>query len=651
VQYLSWFDYVVIVAYFCTLVGLGLYLKRLASASIEDYFVGGRKLPWWALGISGMASYLDIAGTMIITSFLFMLGPRGLFVEFRGGAVLALCFMMLWSGKWHRRSQVLTAAEWMVFRFGDGPGGRFAQLAKVIGGIISTVGMLAYLIKAVGLFLSTFLPFSPLVCAIILVGIASIYTMVSGFYGVVFTDMFQSVVILIAVVTISAMAMMKVADVGSLSEVAVAVTGNEQWMSSVPHWKTEMPDGYEQYSSLFMFAFFYLMRNVFYGFGEGADPKWFGARSDAECSKMTFLWTWLMMFRWPMMMGFAVLGIFLVRDLFPDQQVLVDSAALIKAHYPEITQPDWAGVLSGIVNTPDQYPKELVEGLRNLHGEDWVNRVKLVSFYGNVNPERILPAVLLYSIPVGFRGLLLIALLAASMSTFDSTVNMTTGFWTRDIYQKYLRPKATTKELIYSSWIFIATLVVVAFVLAVWVKNINDIWGWIIMGLGGGMLVPTFVRLYWWRFNGSGFACGMAFGITGAVVQRLLFPETDERVQFLILTGVGFVGSVIGTYLSKPTDPEVLKNFYVKTRPFGLWGPLVHHLSDEQQTAMRAEHKRDLFAIPFALTWHITLFMLPMQFVIKEWRSFFITLVIFSTALTGLYFVWLRYQRDETYTS
>ena len=81
---------------------------------------------------------------------------------------------------------------------------------------------------------------------------------------------------------------------------AVSVTGNDLWMSSSLSWKTTMPDGYEQYSALMMFAFFYLMRNVFFGMGGGDDPKYFGARSDAECGKLTFMWTWLMMFRWPM---------------------------------------------------------------------------------------------------------------------------------------------------------------------------------------------------------------------------------------------------------------------------------------------------------------------------------------------------------------
>ena len=131
-KYLNHVDYVVIASYLAILIGLGLYLKKRASASLEDYFLGGRKLPWWALGTSGMASFLDVAGTMIITSFLFMLGPRGLYIAFRGGAVLVLVFMLLWTGKWYRRSGCMTGAEWQIFRFGSGPGAQFVRMVSAV---------------------------------------------------------------------------------------------------------------------------------------------------------------------------------------------------------------------------------------------------------------------------------------------------------------------------------------------------------------------------------------------------------------------------------------------------------------------------------------------------------------------------------------
>ena len=136
---LNVFDYTAIGIYFLILIAFGFILSRRAAKSLEDYFLGGRKLPWWALGMSGTASWFDITGTALIVSFLYMLGPRGIYIEFRGGACLVLGCMLVFTGKWHRRSGCITAAEWLPFRFGEGPGAQFARvlgaLATVAGGI------------------------------------------------------------------------------------------------------------------------------------------------------------------------------------------------------------------------------------------------------------------------------------------------------------------------------------------------------------------------------------------------------------------------------------------------------------------------------------------------------------------------------------
>ena len=97
-------DYILIAVYFSVLVGMGIYLQRKASASVEDYFIGGRKLPWWLLGVSGMAQFIDITGTALIISFLFMMGPKALLVELRGGMVIHMPIILLWAGKWRHHA-------------------------------------------------------------------------------------------------------------------------------------------------------------------------------------------------------------------------------------------------------------------------------------------------------------------------------------------------------------------------------------------------------------------------------------------------------------------------------------------------------------------------------------------------------------------
>lgn len=644
-DFLSRLDYAIIAVYLLCLVGLGFYLSRRASASLEDYFLGGRKLPWWALGVSGMASHLDVTGTMLIVSFLYMLGPRGLFIEFRGGAVLILVVMLLWAGKWHYRSRCMTGAEWMIFRFGTGAGGDFARIVTAVCAITGQVAGLAYLTKGIGLFLSTFLPFSPMECALILVCIASLYTMISGFYGVVYTDLFQSAIVLIAVVSVTLMAVFAIADYGgNIGELAQQVTGSSEWLSAVPHWQTSMPKGeeYQAYRYLAMFAFFYLVRNLLIGVTCGADPKFFGAPNERACGLLSFLWVWLISLRWPMMMGFAVLGIFLVQDLFPDQQVLSQAALLIQEHLGEIPKNLWDERVSAIIQSPADHSPQLIAGLREFLGEGWQAKLKLVSHDGAVNPERILPAVVLFKIPAGLRGLLLVALLAASMSTFDSGVNQSAAYFTRDLYQRYLRPNAGRRELLLSSYVYIVLLVAGGFGLAYGSKSINDIWDWIIMGLGGGMLVPSMLKFYWWRFNAGGLVVGSIVGLAAAVGQRLLLPELDSRLQFLSLAAIGLVASIAGTYLTRPTDPKTLANFYRITRPFGIWGPLRAESSPDLRADMAREHRNDLLALPFTLGWQITLFLLPMLLLIGNMPAFWLALLVFLLCLGGMYVFWYR---------
>ena len=635
-------DYSIILAYFAILIGIGSYFRKKAAASMEDYFLAGRKMPWWALGLSQMTFWFDMTGTMIIASFLFLLGPRGIYIEFRGGAGLVLIFLMLWAGKWHRRSGVITAAEWMIFRFGRDFWAHFARLMSVVSWVVINLALLAYSFKGAGLFLSMFLPFSPLVCSLIMMVVTGLYTIESGFYGVIFSDIFQSVCIWIGVGLIVVLAVTRIAGVGDLGALATSVTGNPDWLSALPQWKTQMPKGYEQYGFLFMMTLFYLGKTIIQGLGVGADPRFFGARSDRDCGRLSFLAGWTFMLRWPLMMSFVVLGLLLVKNFFPDQTVLVQAAALIKSHAGAVPQNEWPELLARIMNHPQAFSKELIGGLTQLLGSDWGSKLSLLSYYGTVDPERILPAVLLLNIPTGLRGLLLVAFLAAAMSTFNAIVNASTGFLTRDLYQGYIRPKAKNKELIYASYIFGALVMLVGFTMAYSTKNINDIWGWLTMGLVGGTMIPTVLRLYWWRFNGSGFALGTLIGLAAALLQRIIIPQMPEWQQLLFMVGAGLVGSIIATYIRPPTERNVLEHFYRTTKPFGLWGPLRRILGPEEGAAMSREHKYDLISLPFAFFWQLTMLMLPLFLIVKQFHASAVAASILAISLVGLYFFWYK---------
>ncbi len=650
-KYLSYPDCAIILAYFVILICIGRYLKKRASASLSDYFLGGRCIPWWLLGISGMAAWVDMTGTMIITSFLFMLGPRGLFVEFRGGAGLVLIFLLLWLGKWHRRSGCLTLAEWMTFRFGEGFGGKFAKIASAVSTIIFTIGLLSYSFVGAGLFLSMFLPYPPWVCSLILLIVTLFYTLEAGFYGVVIADVFQMAIIICVTIFVAIITIIKIHACPSLASIAVEVTGNTDWMNSLPNWHTNMPKGYESYSALTAVTIFYLAKTMIQGVGIGGDPKYFGARNDRECGLLSFLCGSLMSIRWFLMMGFVILGLFLIKDLFADQAVLAQAAILIKQHLGNLEQNQWAQTLSDIMNHTDKFSPALINGLQNLLGPDWAKKLSLLSFHGTVDSERILPAVMLFYIPTGIRGLFLVGLLAAAMSTFNAFINMTTGFFTNDIYKSCFRRAASNRELIYVSYIFGVVIVAISFIMAYSSKNINDIWSWLMMGLSGGLIAPLALRFYWWRFNGVGFAVSTCCGVIAAILQRWFLPNMPEWQQFIFITSLSFTAAIIGTYCGKPTDHKVLEEFYRKTRPFGFWRPFANLFNPRQLAVIKREHFYDIVALPFTFLWQVTILLAPMLLIIGAYRSFYITLGLLAVSLTGMYFFWYKHLPAENYES
>ena len=199
---MSILDYSIVIAYILGMVFIGLYFQRKASSGIDSYFLGERGLPWWALGASGMSSNLDVSGTMINTAFVFALGATGFFIEIRGGVTLIMAFLMIFQGKWNRRALVMTLAEWMHFRFGKDKQGDAARLIAAFSIILVTIAMITYFAIGSGKFIGEFLGIpsfwglsSEFWAATLMIVLAMIYTVASGLYGVVWTDVFQGILI------------------------------------------------------------------------------------------------------------------------------------------------------------------------------------------------------------------------------------------------------------------------------------------------------------------------------------------------------------------------------------------------------------------------------------------------------------------------
>jgi SSS family solute:Na+ symporter len=595
-------DYAIVVVYLTAMVTIGLLLQRRASSGIDSYFLGNRKLPWWVLGASGMASNLDVSGTMINTAWIFALGATGFFIEIRGGVTLIMAFLMIFMGKWNRRAEVMTLAEWMPFRFGKGKEGDIARLIAAISSIIVTIAMITYFAVGSGKFIGEFLGIpafwglsSEFWAATLMIVLAMIYTVASGLYGVVWTDVFQSLLIFGTIVYICVMAMTQfpLPDAFSISvpmrdgTFQAIETTRQAWTNVIPQWKLNFDPNcsYSIYNLFGIAIIFYLIKVTIEGAGGTGGymiQRYFAARSDRESGLLSLFWTSLLAFRWPFIAAIAIMGV----------------------SY---------GTQFGVIN----------------------------------DPETVIPVVINKLVPLGIKGLLVAGLMAAAMSTFDSTVNAGAAYWVKDIYQAYLNPKASEKSLMIHSRLASIIIVVLGLLFSLAIKNINEIWGWITMSIGAGMIIPQLARWYWWRLNGYGYAIGTIGGMLAAIIQRAFFPNVPEYVAFSFASGISLVFMIIGTLLTTSTDESVLKEFYKRTRPFGFWAHIKTAISSTVLEKVNRENRRDSIATFFAVPWQVVLFLTMMMIVMQRWDMFGWLLAILVVLSVGLYHFWFRYLSAE----
>ena len=170
------------------------------------------------------------------------------------------------------------------------------------------------------------------------------------------------------------------------------------------------------------------------------------------------------------------------------------------------------------------------------------------------------------------------------------------------------------------------------------------------MAIGVGFFVPMVIRWYWWRMNGFGFAVGAGVGLLAGFLVPILFPDSPVYMPFAFVSLTALFAAILGSYLTKPTDPQVLRIFYRQIRPFGLWGPVRMRFSGDTVKEIHRENRRDILAVIIAVPWQLVMFLIWITLILRQWVQLGFLYLIFSVLSTGLYFGWYRYLGKEVRT-
>ena len=183
-------------------------------------------------------------------------------------------------------------------------------------------------------------------------------------------------------------------------------------------------------------------------------------------------------------------------------------------------------------------------------------------------------------LPAGLIGVFFGAILAIHLSTISSHLNLGALYFTRDLYQRYLRPHADARTLVWVGRAATFALLIGSFFYGLMMEEITQ---WLIFALWlmmAGIWLPNIRQVVWWRFNAWGYlSAWMAnLGISWLVVWVLpafdIIPQLPDYLQFWLLMLLGALVFLPATLLTRPEEMDRLVDYYVMARPLGWWEPV-----------------------------------------------------------------------------
>jgi len=601
---LAFLDISIVVLYLVAMVMIGWFLRKKARQNKESYLMGGKKLPWYLLGMSDASDMFDISGTMWMVSLCFVYGMKSIWIPWLW-PVFNQVFNMMFLAKWLRRSKANTGAEWLATRFGfTGKGVKGSHNIVVAFAIIGCLGFLAYGFIGLGKFIEIFVPWH-LVQPYIPFDISPEY--VAHFYGIVFTlfAMFYSILGGMHSIVLGDLIKYSLMTVGCIAIAVIA-------MIHLNGKSINVPEGWT---------------NPFFGWNLGLN--WSGIVDDAN-KKITED-------------GYTMFGLFFMMMLFKGMFAALagpapnyDMQKILSTRSPKDASK-MTGFVS-IILLPVRY--SMVIGLTVL-GLLYYDQLNLAGAAGNTDFEKVLPAAINNFLPVGILGLVLTGLLGAFMGTFSGTLNAAQAYIVNDIYLKYVNPTASTRKIITMNYLTGLIVVATGIILGFFAKDVNSILQWIVSGLYGGYIAANVLKWYWWRFNANGFFYGMLTGIAGALVFSRLFHGVELLYYFPLLFILSIVGCLIGTYTAPATEMETLKRFYSTVRPWGFWKPVhVAVVSENPGFMPNRRFKLDMFNVVLGIIAQCCLTILPMYFVLWLKLPLLITVVLLMVIILILKQTW-----------
>lgn len=598
---LHWIDWTIILIYIAFSLGVGIYFSKRAKSSTEEYFLSGRTLPWWIVGTSMVATTFAADTPLAITEFV--RGP-GIWQNWFWWNLLmgSLLGVFLFSRLW-RRAEVLTDNELLEIRYSGKPAAFLRAFKAGYFAILYNFIVMGWVINAMASVMAVMLNMDKWTAVWICVIIALIYAILSGFWGVVVTDLVQFCIAMFGSIALAIIAVNHVGGMETLLEKLSGLLGTDAIHENTLKFIPPVPDANVTTSEFWEspFSKFMIFISVMWWSHHGTDGG-----------------------------GYIIQRMSSAKN---ERHALLATLWFNLAHYALRV---WPWIIVAVVSIV-MFPM-------------------IPESYSELGVKAGYPLVMNTLLGPGMKGILIVSFLAAFMSTIDTHLNWGSSYMINDIYKRFFKPNESEVHYVFVGKIFTIILMVLAAFTALKMQSISKAWEFI-FSMGAGIGLVLILRWFWWRINAWSEITALATSISVTISlevlawsQTIAAGDTYELFaaspilfgislqvhhKLMIIVPLAIIAWLTATFLTNPEPVDKLKEFYNRVQPGGWWEPITAGYTHTLQPVSEG----------FFMQWIAGILMIyGFTFGIGNliFQNYSLSVILFGFAGIGSYLVWNR---------
>ena len=533
---ISTIDWVIILSFFAFTMLIGLWASKEAGKSAKDYFLSGRNMPWWLLGVSMVATTFSADTPNLVTDIVRKNGVAGNWVWWAfllTGMATVFIYAKLW-----RRSGITTDLEFYEMRYSGKAATILRGFRALYLGIFFNVVVMATVMLAGIKISGIMLGLSPMQTVLLVSVVTVVYSSLGGLRGVILTDFFQFILSMIGMIA-AAIYIIQLPEIGGMSNLVSHpnVIDKISFFPDFTNMDIAIP--------IFFIPLAVQWWSIWY---PGAEPggggyiaqRMLSAKDEKDASKATLFF------------NAAHYG------LRPWPWILIALASLIV--FPELE------------NIKNSFP----------------------NIDDNILADDLAFPAMLTLLPQGLLGLVITALIAALMSTISTHLNWGASYIVHDFYVRFVDPNASQKTQVNIGRISTVLLMIFAGLFALYLTNAFQVFN-IILQIGAGTGLLFILRWFWWRINAYSEIAAMIISLVLAIYFETIYHgDLLDWQKLCIGVGVTTVVWILVTLITRPTDRGTLKKFYALIQPHDMgWMPVVQSFDADELSNLTIE-KRSL---------------------------------------------------------